>query len=112
MFQANTKIVRALSLWIAALSVLATAAASLQGVYRDNAFVTTTWLGNDTVTLFWPSHPAYSHAFGCRIEDGNAGLVGCIGLYALQLRLLSCSAHPSTSSSCFTQPCWRFPSSP
>lgn len=53
MFQANTKIVRALSLWIAALSVLATAGGLfIKGVYRDNAFVTTTWLGNDTVTLF------------------------------------------------------------
>lgn len=53
MFQANTKIVRALSLWIAALSVLATAGGLfIKSVYRDNAFVTTTWLGNDAVTLF------------------------------------------------------------
>lgn len=53
MFQANTKIVRALSLWIAALSVLATAGGLfLKGIYRDNAFVTMTWLGNDAVTLF------------------------------------------------------------
>jgi hypothetical protein len=39
-----------------AIAVLAAAASAggllLPGLYRDNAFVQTTWLGNDAVTLF------------------------------------------------------------
>ena len=35
------------------LAVVASAGGLLlKGIYRDNAFVTTTWLGNDAVTLF------------------------------------------------------------
>ncbi len=42
-----------LSTLIAILSILASAGGLLlEGLYRDNAFVTTTWLGNDAVTLF------------------------------------------------------------
>lgn len=38
---------------IAILAALASAGGLLcKGLYRDNAFVTTTWLGNDAVTLF------------------------------------------------------------
>ncbi len=53
MFHIKTKPVTVLSLLIAVLSVLASAGGLfLKGVYRDNVFVTTTWLGNDAVTLF------------------------------------------------------------
>ena len=53
MFQTKTKIVLILSVLIAAFSALASAGGLfLKDVYRDNAFVTTTWLGNDAVTLF------------------------------------------------------------
>lgn len=51
----NTKMKTAfvLSMLIAALAVIASAGGLfLKGLYRDNAFVTTTWLGNDAVTLF------------------------------------------------------------
>lgn len=51
----NTKMKTAyvLSMLIAALAVVAsTGGLFLKGLYRDNAFVTTTWLGNDAVTLF------------------------------------------------------------
>lgn len=53
MFRTKTRIVLILSICIAVLSVFASAGGLfLKGVYRDNAFVTTTWLGNDAVTLF------------------------------------------------------------
>ena len=53
MFQTKTKIVLILSILIAAFSALASAGGLfLKDIYRDNAFVTTTWLGNDAVTLF------------------------------------------------------------
>ncbi len=42
-----------LSIIIAILAAIASAGGLLlHGLYRDNAFVTTTWLGNDAVTLF------------------------------------------------------------
>jgi hypothetical protein len=42
-----------LSVLIAVLATIASAGGLLlNGLYRDNAFVTTTWLGNDAVTLF------------------------------------------------------------
>ncbi len=42
-----------LSTLIAILAILASVGGLLlKGLYRDNAFVTTTWLGNDAVTLF------------------------------------------------------------
>ncbi len=42
-----------LSIIIAILATIASAGGLLlNGVYRDNAFVTTTWLGNDAITLF------------------------------------------------------------
>ena len=47
------KPVTILSILIAALATFASAGGLwLDGLYRDNAFVTTTWLGNDAVTLF------------------------------------------------------------
>lgn len=50
--QKKSNIVTILSLLIAVLSALASAGGLfLKGIYRDNAFVTTTWLGNDAVTL-------------------------------------------------------------
>lgn len=53
MFQTKTKVVLILSVFIAGFAALASASGLfLKGVYRDNAFVTTTWLGNDAVTLF------------------------------------------------------------
>ncbi len=53
MFHTKTRIVLILSIFIALFSALASAGGLfLKGVYRDNAFVTTTWLGNDAVTLF------------------------------------------------------------
>lgn len=53
MFQTKTRIVLILSVFIAVFSALALAGGLFfKGVYRDNAFVTTTWLGNDAVTLF------------------------------------------------------------
>ncbi len=42
-----------LSIIIAVLAAIASAGGLLlDGLYRDNAFVTTTWLGNDAITLF------------------------------------------------------------
>lgn len=42
-----------LSILIAILAAIASAGGLLlDGLYRDNAFVTTTWLGNDAITLF------------------------------------------------------------
>ena len=42
-----------LSILIAILAAIASAGGLLlNGLYRDNAFVTTTWLGNDAITLF------------------------------------------------------------
>ncbi len=42
-----------LSIIIAILATIASAGGLLlNGLYRDNAFVTTTWLGNDAITLF------------------------------------------------------------
>jgi hypothetical protein len=42
-----------LSIIIAILATIASAGGLLlDGLYRDNAFVTTTWLGNDAITLF------------------------------------------------------------
>ena len=47
------KPVTVLSILIAAFATFASAGGLLlDGLYRDNAFVTTTWLGNDAVTLF------------------------------------------------------------
>ena len=42
-----------LSAVIAILALISSAGGLfIEGIYRDNAFVTTTWLGNDAVTLF------------------------------------------------------------
>ena len=47
------KPVAILSILIAILAAIASAGGLLlDNLYRDNAFVTTTWLGNDAVTLF------------------------------------------------------------
>lgn len=47
------KAVTILSILVAALATFASAGGLLlNGLYRDNAFVTTTWLGNDAITLF------------------------------------------------------------
>ena len=47
------KPVTILSILIAILATIASAGGLLlDGLYRDNAFVTTTWLGNDAITLF------------------------------------------------------------
>jgi hypothetical protein len=49
----NAKPVTVLSVLVAVLATIASAGGLLlDGLYRDNAFVTTTWLGNDAVTLF------------------------------------------------------------
>jgi hypothetical protein len=51
--ETKLKPVTILSILIAALATFASAGGLLlDGLYRDNAFVTTTWLGNDAVTLF------------------------------------------------------------
>lgn len=51
--ETKLKPVTTLSILIAILAVIASAGGLLlDGLYRDNAFVTTTWLGNDAVTLF------------------------------------------------------------
>jgi hypothetical protein len=48
----KTKTAYILSILIAILAVIASAGGLLlKNLYRDNAFVTTTWLGNDAVTL-------------------------------------------------------------
>lgn len=53
MFQSKTRIVLILSVFIAGFAAFGSAGGLfIKGVYRDNAFVTTTWLGNDAVTLF------------------------------------------------------------
>lgn len=53
MFQTKTRTVLILSIFIAVFSAFASAGGLfLKGIYRDNAFVITTWLGNDAVTLF------------------------------------------------------------
>ena len=52
MQQHNLKTAYILSLLIAILAILASIGGLvLDGLYRDNAFVKTTWLGNDAVTL-------------------------------------------------------------
>jgi hypothetical protein len=49
----NAKPATLLSIFIATLATIASAGGLLlNGLYRDNAFVVTTWLGNDAVTLF------------------------------------------------------------
>lgn len=49
----NIKVPYILSILISVLAAVASAGGLiLKGLYRDNAFVTTTWLGNDAVTLF------------------------------------------------------------
>jgi len=53
MFNIKRNPVTILSILIAIFAALASAGGLLfKGLYRDNAFVTTTWLGNDAVTLF------------------------------------------------------------
>ncbi len=53
MSQPKLKPALTLSILIAVLAALASAGGLLlPGLYRDNAFVRTTWLGNDTLTLF------------------------------------------------------------
>lgn len=53
MSETKLKPVTTLSVLIAILATFASAGGLLlDGLYRDNAFVTTTWLGNDAVTLF------------------------------------------------------------
>lgn len=48
-----SKIAVRLSIVIVVLALIASAGGLLlEGLYRDNAFVTTTWLGNDAITLF------------------------------------------------------------
>ena len=49
----HSKVLIRLSYGIAVLAAIASAGGLfMDGLYRDNAFVTTTWLGNDAVTLF------------------------------------------------------------
>ena len=64
--------------------------AAARGLYRDNAFVTTTWLGNDAVTLFLaiPILVCRNGVFTARLAQGAAHLAGRTGLHAVQLRLL------------------------
>lgn len=51
--ETKLKPVTILSIFIASLAAFASAGGLLlDGLYRDNAFVKTTWLGNDVVTLF------------------------------------------------------------
>ena len=51
--ETKLKPVTILSTLIAILATIASAGGLLlDGLYRDNAFVTTTWLGNDAITLF------------------------------------------------------------
>lgn len=53
MFKTKFRTALVSSILIAILAALASAGGLLcKGLYRDNAFVTTTWLGNDAVTLF------------------------------------------------------------
>ncbi|MEW5870057.1 MAG: hypothetical protein AB1894_12325 [Chloroflexota bacterium] len=53
MFKTKFKTALVISIIIATLAALASAGGLLfNGLYRDNAFVATTWLGNDAVTLF------------------------------------------------------------
>lgn len=53
MAQNNQKTSLILSILVAVLAGIASAGGLLfPGIYRDNAFVVTTWLGNDAVTLF------------------------------------------------------------
>jgi len=53
MFQTKLKPAYILSIIIAILATIAsTGGLVLDGLYRDNAFVKTTWFGNDAVTLF------------------------------------------------------------
>ncbi len=53
MSEKQLKSVTILSILITILAAIASAGGILlNGLYRDNAFVKTTWLGNDTVTLF------------------------------------------------------------
>lgn len=53
MFNLTKNTVSKLSMAIAVLASIASAGGLLlNGLYRDNAFVTTTWLGNDAITLF------------------------------------------------------------
>ena len=51
--ETKLKPVTILSILIAILATIASAGGLLlDGLYRDNTFVTTTWLGNDAITLF------------------------------------------------------------
>ncbi len=51
--ETKIKPVTILSILIAIFATIASAGGLLlDGLYRDNAFVTTTWLGNDAITLF------------------------------------------------------------
>ncbi len=51
--ETKLKPVTILSILIAIFATIASAGGLLlDGLYRDNAFVTTTWLGNDAITLF------------------------------------------------------------
>ena len=53
MLKTKFKTAFVISLLVAILAALASAGGLLfKGLYRDNAFVTTTWLGNDAITLF------------------------------------------------------------
>ena len=53
MFKTKFSTAFGISILVAILAVLASAGGLLlKGLYRDNAFVTTTWFGNDVVTLF------------------------------------------------------------
>jgi len=53
MFETKLKPAIILSILIAILAAFASAGGLLlHGLYRDNVFVTTTWLGNDAITLF------------------------------------------------------------
>ncbi len=53
MLETKRKPVVILSTLIAVLAAFASLGGLvLNGLYRDNAFVTTTWLGNDAITLF------------------------------------------------------------
>ena len=53
MSETKLKPVTIFSILIAILATIASAGGLLLGgLYRDNAFVTTTWLGNDAITLF------------------------------------------------------------
>lgn len=65
-----------LSIFIVILAASASAGGLLlDGLYRDNAFVTTTWLGNDTITLFLAVPILLASMFFARLGSPKAYLI-------------------------------------